>query len=98
MGLLLLSARQINKDHLHPRLEQFGIERQRFTESCSRLFVVACLPQSLHNTIDITTTEGRVCQGEFRIYFESSPEVLNGGVEMFALNRVIDKCGEAIAP
>ena len=44
--LLLLPAGQIDKDHLHPRFEQFGIERERFLERVFRFVVVARLAQT----------------------------------------------------
>ena len=49
----------MNEDHVHAGLEQLGIKRQRFAESCFGQFVIPYFSQAFQHPIDVTTTERR---------------------------------------
>src|SRR6185369_15198860 len=94
---LLLSTGEIDEHHVHARLEQPRIERQRFSKSILCFLVIARLAQTFQDTIDVATSERGVSECEVWIDLDRAPEVFDRRIEMLTLDRVINKRRETVA-
>ncbi len=96
--LLLLAARQIDEDHVEPRLQQLRVERERLLESLLGALVVFGAAEALDDAVGVGAAQSAVREREVGVEFDGALEVFDGLFRVLARERVVDEAPARVAP
>src|SRR5947209_4946680 len=95
--LPLFIARHIYEDHVHTRFKILRVERERLVKLFFSLVVILNIAQAFAHKVGIAAAERAVRKREVWIELSGSLEMLNGSVNVFARDCMIDEASHAVA-
>ena len=92
-----LTLPKVDEDHVHARFKQMRVERQRLIERGLCLLVIARFAKTLHHAISVGTAQTTMRQRKRWVERDGAFKMIDGFVDVFARDRVIDVTAQTIA-